>query len=55
MVGHWSVNCQMRSASGMRDAYRAVGPDAVAGFRKVLEAMMEPELQQYFCGLKDTE
>jgi len=39
----------------MRDAYRAVGPDAVAGFRKVLEAMMEPELRGYFKTLKDAE
>ena len=39
----------------MRDAYRAVGPDAVAGFRKVLEAMMEPELRRYFKALKDAE
>ncbi len=38
----------------MRDAYRAVGPEAVAGFRKVLEAMMEPELQRYFKALEDT-
>lgn len=39
----------------MRDAYRAVGPDAVAGFREVLEAMMEPELRRYFKALKDDE
>jgi len=39
----------------MRDAYRAVGPDAVAGFREVLEAMMEPELRRYFKALKDAE
>lgn len=30
----------------MRAAYRAAGPEAVAGFRKVLEAMMEPELRR---------
>ena len=39
----------------MRDAYRVVGPDAVAGFRMVLEAMMEPELRRYFKALKDAE
>jgi len=39
----------------MRDAYRVVGPDAVTGFRKVLEAMMEPELRRYFKALKDAE
>ncbi len=37
----------------MRDAYRAVGPEAVAGFRKVLEAMMEPEYRRYFKSLKE--
>jgi hypothetical protein len=26
----------------MRTAYRAAGPEAVAGFRQVLEAMMDP-------------
>jgi len=39
----------------MRDAYRVVGPEAVTGFRKVLEAMMEPELRRYFKALKDAE
>jgi two-component system phosphate regulon response regulator OmpR len=29
----------------MRDAYRAAGPEAVAGFRRVLEAMMDPEMR----------
>jgi len=38
----------------MRDAYRAVGPDAVAGFRKVLEAMMEPEYRRYFKSKKES-
>ncbi|MGR3756538.1 MAG: MarR family winged helix-turn-helix transcriptional regulator [Tranquillimonas sp.] len=28
----------------MRAAYRAAGPEAVAGFRKVLEAMTDPDL-----------
>lgn len=32
----------------MRAAYRKVGPDAVAGFRQVLEAMMDPEMQRHF-------
>jgi len=39
----------------MRDAYRSAGPEAVAGFRDVLEAMMDPELQRYFKTLKDPE
>ena len=32
----------------MRDAYRAAGPEAVAGFRTVLEAMMGPELLGHY-------
>ncbi|MEX5727757.1 DNA-binding MarR family transcriptional regulator [Rhodovulum iodosum] len=38
----------------MRAAYRAAGPEAVAGFRQVLEAMMEPELRRHFKRLKDS-
>ena len=38
----------------MRAAYRQAGPDAVAGFRKVLEAMMDPDMQRHFSGLRDT-
>ena len=37
----------------MRAAYRAAGPVAVAGFRQVLEAMMDPELRRQFQSLKD--
>ncbi len=29
----------------VRDAFRTAGPEAVAGFRKVLEAMMDPEMR----------
>ena len=32
----------------MRAAYRAAGPEAVRGFRQVLEAMMDPELQRLY-------
>lgn len=39
----------------MREAYRQVGPQAVAGFRQVLEAMMDPEQRRQFSGLKDEE
>jgi DNA-binding MarR family transcriptional regulator len=38
----------------MRAAYRAAGPQAVAGFRQVLEAMMDPELRKQYQGLKET-
>ncbi|MEZ5911018.1 MAG: MarR family transcriptional regulator [Paracoccaceae bacterium] len=37
----------------MRAAYRAAGPAAVAGFRQVLEAMMEPELRRQYQNLKE--
>ena len=37
----------------MRAAFRVAGPDAVAGFRTVLEAMMDPELQKHFNALKE--
>lgn len=39
--------------SRMRAAYRAAGPQAVAGFRQVLEAMMEPEMRRQYMTLKD--
>jgi hypothetical protein len=38
----------------MRAAFRDAGPDAVAGFRKVLEAMMDPELQASYTRLKES-
>lgn len=34
----------------MRDAYRQAGPEAVAGFRAVLEAMMDPDQKRYYDG-----
>ncbi len=37
----------------MRAAYRAAGPVAVAGFRQVLEAMMDPELRRHYQAMKD--
>lgn len=37
----------------MRAAYRQVGPEAVAGFRKVLEAMMDPEMRRHYSGLRE--
>ncbi|MFN3970117.1 MAG: MarR family winged helix-turn-helix transcriptional regulator [Gemmobacter sp.] len=32
----------------MRAAYRAAGPQAVQGFRQVLEAMMDPEMRRHY-------
>lgn len=40
--------------SRMRAAYRDAGPDAVAGFRQVLEQIMDPEMRRRFNTLKDT-
>lgn len=37
----------------MRAAYRAAGPTAVAGFRQVLEAMMDPDIRRQYQSLKD--
>ncbi len=37
----------------MRAAFREAGPDAVAGFRTVLEAMMDADLRRHFNALKD--
>lgn len=37
----------------MRDAFRRVGPDAVSGFRQVLEAMMDVDMRRHFNSLKD--
>ncbi len=36
----------------MRDAFRKAGPDAVAGFRKVLESMMDQKMQDIFKELR---
>lgn len=38
----------------MRAAYRVAGPDAVAGFRTVLEAMMDREMRMSYDRLKDS-
>lgn len=37
----------------MRAAYRSAGPTAVAGFRQVLEAMMDPDLRRHYNTMKD--
>ena len=36
----------------MRGAYRQAGPEAVAGFRKVLEAMMDEDQRRHYEALK---
>lgn len=38
----------------MRAAFREAGPDAVSGFRTVLEAMMDSEMRAAYGRLKDT-
>ena len=37
----------------MRTAYRNAGPQAVAGFRQVLEAMMDPETRAQYQAMKE--
>ncbi|MEM8538506.1 MAG: MarR family transcriptional regulator [Pseudomonadota bacterium] len=37
----------------MRAAYRAAGPEAVAGFRKVLEAMMDEDMRHHYAAMKE--
>jgi DNA-binding MarR family transcriptional regulator len=39
----------------MRAAYRAAGADAVAGFRKVLEAMMDEASRHHYQAVKDSK
>lgn len=36
----------------LRAAYRAAGPDAVDGFRQVLEAMMDPDIHRRYQSLR---
>lgn len=38
----------------MRTAFRDAGPEAVAGFRTVLEAMMDPEMRSSYARLKES-
>ncbi|SPF79154.1 hypothetical protein ALP8811_03091 [Aliiroseovarius pelagivivens] len=38
----------------MRQAYREAGPEAVQGFRTVLEAMMDHDMQRHFTRMKDS-
>ncbi|MEX3313968.1 MarR family winged helix-turn-helix transcriptional regulator [Sulfitobacter sp. PS-8MA] len=38
----------------MRLAFRTAGPEAVAGFRTVLEAMMDPEMRESFERLRES-
>ena len=38
----------------MRGAFRQAGPEAVAGFRQVLEAMMDSDMRRHYASLKDS-
>ncbi|RBW54956.1 MULTISPECIES: MarR family winged helix-turn-helix transcriptional regulator [Ruegeria] len=38
----------------MRAAYKKAGPEAVTGFRKVLEAMMDADMRHAYTKLRDT-
>lgn len=37
----------------MRAAYRAVGPEAVTGFRQVLEAMMDQDMRHHYEAMRE--
>jgi len=37
----------------MRSAFKAAGPEAVTGFRQVLEAMMDPAMKHHYDAMKD--
>lgn len=37
----------------MRSAFRTAGPEAVAGFRTVLEAMMDPKMRNTYSNMRD--
>jgi DNA-binding MarR family transcriptional regulator len=39
----------------LRAAFRDAGPEAVAGFRTVLEAMMDPEMYTSYAALRETK
>src|SRR6056297_1518677 len=39
----------------MRAAFRAAGPEAVAGFRQVLEAMMDPEMRRRYHAIREKD
>ncbi|MFN3209496.1 MAG: MarR family winged helix-turn-helix transcriptional regulator [Roseovarius sp.] len=39
----------------MRAAYRKAGPEAVAGFRQVLEAMMDPEMRRKYHAIREAD
>lgn len=38
----------------MRTAYKEAGPEAVQGFKKVLEAMMDPDMRRAYVALRET-
>lgn len=39
----------------MRSAYRKAGPEAVAGFRQVLEAMMDPDMRRKYHAIREAD
>ncbi len=39
----------------MRAAYRTAGPEAVAGFRQVLEAMMDPDMRRKYHAIREAD
>ena len=39
----------------MRAAYRKAGPEAVAGFQQVLEAMMDPDMRRKYHAIREAD
>ncbi|MYF89747.1 MAG: MarR family transcriptional regulator, partial [Boseongicola sp. SB0676_bin_33] len=39
----------------MRAAFRQAGPEAVAGFRRVLEAMMDGDMRRHYMRFRNVE
>ncbi len=39
----------------MRGAYRTAGPEAVAGFRNVLDEMMDPDMRRRYHAIRDKD
>jgi len=51
----WELESRLSDAqrARMRAAYREAGPEAVAGFKLVLEAMMDPDMRRAYTKMRD--
>ena len=50
---HRSIRYCRSSTGTILSAYRAAGPEAVAGFREVLEAMMDEDMRLQYVAMRD--